>query len=40
LQYLHTTDRELIVRAARSLTLSIVPVAAGENVREGRRAAA
>jgi len=38
-EYLHTTDRELVVRVARSLMLTIVPLACGDGARDGRRAA-
>ena len=38
-EFLHTHDRELIVRCARSLMLNIVPAAARPGVEEGRRAA-
>jgi EAL domain-containing protein (putative c-di-GMP-specific phosphodiesterase class I) len=38
-EYLHTTNRELIVRAARSLMLTIAPVVSGDRAHDGQRAA-
>ena len=38
-EFLHTHDRELIVRCARSLMLNIVPAVARPGAEEGRRAA-